>query len=64
MGWLEWELIWVRVVALPDGMGQVLEQRDLWSHVKHLPCGLWESVPQQESRQDGPNGGRQAGKAP
>lgn len=56
MRWLEWELIWLPVVALPGGMRQVPEQRDFW--------GLWESVPQQGSQHDGPNAGRQAGKAP
>lgn len=64
MGWLEWELIWLPVVALPGGMRQVPEQRDFWSPVKHVPWGLWESVPQQGSQHDGPNAGRQAGKAP
>lgn len=43
----------MRVVALLGGMGQVPEQRDFWSCVKHLPWGLWESVPQQEAQQEG-----------
>lgn len=48
------------VVALPGGMGQVPEQRDFWSHVKHL---LWGLVPQQEAQQERPDRSRQAGKA-
>lgn len=54
----------MHMVALPGGMGQVPEQRDFWNHVKHLLWGLWESVPQQVLQEDGPNGGRQAGKTP
>lgn len=50
-------------VALLGSTGQVPEQRAFWNHVKHLPWGLWESVPQQEAQQEGPDGGRQAGKA-
>lgn len=45
---------------LPGGMGQVPEQRDFWSHVKHL---LWGLVLQQEAQQERPDRSRQAGKA-
>ena len=44
MGWFERELAWVGMVALLGGMVQVPEQRDFWSHVKHLAWGLWESA--------------------
>lgn len=53
----------MHMVALLGSMGQVPEQRDFWSHVKHLPWGLRESALQQEAQQQGPDGGRQAGKA-
>ena len=46
------------MVALPGGTGQVLEQRDSWSHAKHLPWGLWESVLQQGAQQEGSDRGR------
>lgn len=46
------------VVALWGGTGQVDEQRDFWSHVKHLPWGFWESVLQLEAQQEGSDGGR------
>jgi len=51
------------MVALPGGTGQVLEQRDSWSHAKHLPWGLWESVLQQGAQQEGSDRGRWAGRA-
>lgn len=61
MRWLEWELIWVHCLVV---VWAAPKERDFWTHVKHLPWGLWESVPQQESQQGAPHGGRQAGKAP